>query len=214
MKDENIGKKYGKLEIIKFMFEDKYYYKHYLCKCECGNYKIININNLRSNKTKSCGCLYKEANKKKFSKQNLYYKKNDYMVGITTNTNKEFYFDEEDYNKIKRYCWYETYNGYIVNKSEKLTLLHRLVTNAPKGLVVDHINHNKRDNRKINLKICTQKENMQNLEKQAKGITKITRNKQVYYIVQLKGKYFGCFKNIQDAENKKKKIKTIMTLTK
>jgi hypothetical protein len=33
----------------------------YLCKCDCGNEKIISINSLRSGKTKSCGCLHIEA---------------------------------------------------------------------------------------------------------------------------------------------------------
>ena len=35
--------------------------------------------------------------------------------------------------------------------------------NPPDNLVVDHRNHNGLDNRKQNLKVCTQKENMQNL---------------------------------------------------
>ena len=32
-----------------------------LCRCECGNEKIIALNKLRSGYTKSCGCLQKEA---------------------------------------------------------------------------------------------------------------------------------------------------------
>jgi hypothetical protein len=40
--------------------------------------------------------------------------------------------------------------------------MHRLVTNAPKGKVVDHRNYNDQDNRKFNLRICTQKENKRN----------------------------------------------------
>lgn len=38
-------------------------------------------------------------------------------------------------------------------------LVHRIVTDCPAGLVVDHINHFRWDNRKVNLKICTRAEN-------------------------------------------------------
>lgn len=54
-------------------------------------------------------------------------------------------------------------DGYIYNKSgSKLVLMHRLIINAPKGMVVDHINHITNDNRKENLRICTYGENAMN----------------------------------------------------
>lgn len=42
-------------------------------------------------------------------------------------------------------------------------LLHRLLFDEPKGLVIDHINHDTLDNRRsVNLRVCTAAENVQN----------------------------------------------------
>lgn len=42
--------------------------------------------------------------------------------------------------------------------------LHRFIMNAPLGLEVDHINHDTLDNRKVNLRLATRSQNMQNLK--------------------------------------------------
>ena len=76
-----------------------------------------------------------------------------------------FYFDLEDYDKIKDYCWYFD-NRYLKardieseNPNKKIRM-HRLVTNCPDELEPNHKNYNTLDNRKENLEIVTHKENM------------------------------------------------------
>ena len=80
--------------------------------------------------------------------------------------------DIEDISKVKDYKWcvnnskYKNvmYVGHTYKKNGKTKTirLHRLITDCPEDLVVDHINHNGLDNRKCNLKICTIAENGQN----------------------------------------------------
>ena len=77
--------------------------------------------------------------------------------------------DPEDYERINKYKWnaYRGYSSYYSkrkiynrkNGSERTVYMHRWIMNAPKGMVVDHINHNGLDNRKENLRFATNAEN-------------------------------------------------------
>lgn len=64
--------------------------------------------------------------------------------------------DLKDYDKIKVYKWYLSDN-YVANV--KVGKLHRYLLGVDDYSVVDHINMNTLDNRKENLRICTQQEN-------------------------------------------------------
>ncbi len=56
--DTIIGNKYGKLTVLEELEErDKYNQRQYLCKCDCGNEKIVRLDSLINGKTKSCGCI-------------------------------------------------------------------------------------------------------------------------------------------------------------
>lgn len=58
------GKKFGRLTVIKREITDKKY-TTWLCKCDCGNEKVICSDNLIRGRTKSCGCLSAEEAKKR-----------------------------------------------------------------------------------------------------------------------------------------------------
>lgn len=69
----------------------------------------------------------------------------------------------EDINKISRHRWTLNDNGYIRTfKNTKPVYLHRYLADCPDGLEVDHINHNKLDNRRDNLRVVTRKINALN----------------------------------------------------
>lgn len=55
------GFKFGKLTVIKKQGTDKFKKTEWLCKCDCGNYKIAKRDLLIKGHTKSCGCLFKEV---------------------------------------------------------------------------------------------------------------------------------------------------------
>jgi hypothetical protein len=77
--------------------------------------------------------------------------------------------DSEDLPRVSKYKWHTTtvnkYNkprAVCSFKGRKTLKLSRLIMNAPDNMVVDHINGNPLDNRKCNLRICSQRENMLN----------------------------------------------------
>lgn len=68
--------------------------------------------------------------------------------------------DNEDISKVKDYKWYLAATGYPqYGNSSKAILMHRLIMGFPIGMQIDHISRNKLDNRKSNLRICTNQEN-------------------------------------------------------
>ena len=81
--------------------------------------------------------------------------------------------DDEDYERLGGERWHVTaskttagkryvYAGRFESATKKMTLMHRVITGAPKGLVVDHINGDTLDNRRGNLRVCTASENLKN----------------------------------------------------
>lgn len=71
--------------------------------------------------------------------------------------------DNEDYDRVMEYSWYLSAGGYVFNK--EVGFMHRFIMYAPKDKVVDHIFHDKLDNRKAKLRLCTPAQNSLNIKK-------------------------------------------------
>lgn len=139
---------------------------------------------------------------KKYNKYDL---SGEYGVGYTHNTNEKFYFDLDDYEKIKDYCWYvDNANRrlcardiYKINNGSPIKF-HRLILGFPDlSFDVDHIDRDELNNRKENLRICSHQKNKWNShirETNTSGFTGVSfnneRNKWVASIM-IDGKMIG-----------------------
>lgn len=81
--------------------------------------------------------------------------------------------DDEDYNELSKHKWhlkrnkntlYAVRDQYVKgDRGHPIRLrMHRLIMNAPKGMDVDHRDGNGLDNRRFNLRLCTNKQNSMN----------------------------------------------------
>jgi len=185
-----------------------------VCDCQMGlpeeEREIITVptTRLRSGNTKSCGCYQKICSIKKNR-----YEINGDVVKMYDAKDKMFLIDIEDLDKVLEYCWTVNSRGYVVSatradKGKKGLRLHRyLMDCTDTKLVVDHINHNPSDNRKTNLRVCTQQQNMFNQRPKKQNKTGV---RGIRFIAQInkwetrfnfdgKERAVGYFDNLADA---------------
>lgn len=101
-------------------------------------------------------------------------------------------------------------NGYVKNvRAGRFTPLHRLVIPVRSDQVVDHINHNRLDCRRANLRACTHAENLQNrhgprpgARSGVRGVSWNPRGQswQVTVRVATVRHYIGTFRTVEEAE--------------
>ena len=158
--------RFGRLVVIKqaedYINPSGKHYSQWLCRCDCGNETVVVGSKLSFGHTQSCGCLMKETSSVLHKKYNTYDLTGEYGIGYASN-GKEFYFDLEDYDKIKVYCWYVGNDGYVRCSNSNI-LMHRLIMDCPDELVIDHIHgeNTRNNNRKSNLRLATVSENAMN----------------------------------------------------
>jgi hypothetical protein len=208
------GHVFGRLKVIEYKGKMRW-----LCECSCSNHTptIINGRSLRDDITKSCGCLFKEM---LAQRSKILFRKNWNPQGIDENTysiplskGQIALIDKEDLDKVKNYGWYATYDKigktfYATTRTHGTRIrMHRLILNAKEGQVVDHSDHNGLNNRKSNIRLCTQSQNCMNKRGQSnnssgyKGVSYHKRkNKyQAMIMINRKQMYIGSFCTASEA---------------
>lgn len=157
----------------------------------------------------------RDADGKLAKQYNKYDISGEYGIGWTNN-GEEFWFDIEDYDLIKDYCWHYNQWGHLISTERggtKRVFLHRLVMEPiPEGMIVDHVVHpsrkeNKYDNRKSNLEIKTIQQNSMNscMHKNnssgVSGVTECNGKWQARIGLNNKRIYLGIYDNFEDAVN-------------
>lgn len=100
------------------------------------------------------------------------------MKTLQLSQNKEAFIDDEDFERVSKFKW--TYQRAHIgldknceyaftttggsHKTRKRIYLHRFISNAPKGKLVDHINGNGLDNRKDNIRFASHSQNQANVK--------------------------------------------------
>jgi len=127
--------------------------------------------------------------------------------------------DEEDYYRFGKFVWSLNQYGYVVRntaqkgirnpkninqspwKHDRTITLSREILSAPDDLQVDHINGDKLDNRRANLRLATRAENCQNCGPRStntsgfKGVKKAGDKWTVYIQAHRKQYYLGTYKH-------------------
>lgn len=217
VKEDLTGKVFDRLTVIcqaeDYINPKGKHSAQWLCQCSCGSDPVIvGQSRLKDKTTRSCGCLHNEVQKqngKNRHKTNTYDLSGEYGVGWTSNTNQEFYFDLEDYDKIKDYCWAtcEPVKGYtriettINNKGINMA---QLLTGEKD---IDHIDRDPMNNRRSNLRKATRSQQGMNRKRQSNntsgfiGVYWNKREKKWVAALKINGKQkpLGYFLNKDDA---------------
>lgn len=171
-----------------------------------GNTRNDRVDNLKwSDKTNKEICL-EYSRKANLKGKNRVEIKNGLAYVELNNTKRIMICEADVWEKNKEYTWYEHYGYAKTRKKKKDVPFHSVVLNCPDGYVIDHINRDRFDNRRENLRVTTQYVNSLN---RGANINSVTGVKGVYkegnkyraeITVKKKTKYLGAYYTLEEAK--------------
>lgn len=85
------------------------------------------------------------------------------------NSSLKVLVDNEDFEYLSKLEWKLGTHGFAYCWNHGYALMHRVIMSCPPWKQVDHINHVKLDNQKVNLRICNSSQNAGNTRKHNDG---------------------------------------------
>ena len=109
----------------------------------------------------------------KLSKNQYYITPDNFVVKLSNNDKWMIVCNHQQViNLLQKHIWHSHIQGYAgTNINGSIKLFHQMYIRYGQGLVIDHINHHKTDNRFDNLRVCTYKQNSRNLKKRSETLT-------------------------------------------
>lgn len=176
------GLKFGRLS-VKGYSHSELGRAMWLCDCDCGKQNvIIKGKYLLNGDTKSCGCANIERTSQ-MGKDNRKYNNitiNNDIVSVELSDDKYFTCDIGDLQYCYDSSWFLNNSGYARgNINGKLILFHNYIMYTELNEEVDHIDGNRLNNTRKNLRIVTRADNMKNKGKyknNTSGVTGVSFN--------------------------------------
>ena len=157
-KQNLVGRHFGELTVLREANHGNNGGSTWVCQCTCGNIEIFEGNRLLSGHNKRCGeCGY-----------GLFeFFDNDRRIRCVLPKGKSFMFDSADLPLVCQYKWHIGAQGYPKTAANidglgRGVCLHKLLMDPEKGMQVDHIDGNRLNNCRDNLRICSHAQNMRN----------------------------------------------------
>ena len=146
---------------------------------------------------------------------NTYITDMDGIIHVLKGDKYLFFTDDE---RVLDHVWCPMANGYSATHIDtKPIMAHRLLMNPAQGELVDHINHNKQDNRLCNLRIANKSQNAYNSKTRS---TNTSGTMGVYFrkdtqkwVACIRNNYkkiaLGCYEKKEDAIKARKEAEKI-----
>ena len=83
-------------------------------------------------------------------------------VSVKLSQDKFALIDRKDLDVVSPHRWYFSHGYARTTINGKKVYLHRFLVNPPFGKIVDHINQDKLDNRRLNLRVVDKRTNQRN----------------------------------------------------